>query len=242
MLEIRHDSMNETAETQSAYDEFYVDGGVDLPDSYYYWLLDVLNPLPGKLLFDVSCGRGKLVNMALDRGINAYGLDFSYRAITQNPINPSKGRYLVTDGERSGLTAGFADYITHIGNLEHYQNPAAGIREVARLLAPTGVAFILLPNLFSFFGNMQFARKTGHVFDDGQPLQRYNTRKGWQELLEANGLVVFKTIRYEHARPRTKKDWITHLKRPTRILRLFMQRFVPFNWSNSFVYFCRRAV
>ncbi len=241
MIEIRHHQMVTTKDTKQAYDQFYDVGGVDLSASYYIWILNKLNPLPGKLLIDMSCGRGRLVELALERNLQAIGLDFSIHALRYGIERCPTASWLASDGESSGLKDQCADYITHIGNLEHYQEPSAGVREVARLLKPDGLACILLPNTFSFFGNIQYVTKTGFVFDDGQPLQRYHTRGGWAQLLEANGLKVVKTIRYEHAAPRTRKDWLVHLHRPTRLLRLLVQWMVPFNLSNSFVYFCQRA-
>ena len=241
MIEIRHPAIIDTPNSQSAYDDLYSDGGIDLSDSYYLWLLKKINPIPGKVLIDVSCGRGKLAVFARGMGLRVIGLDFSLSAIkVAQQTNPELDLF-VSDGEQIALKARCADYVTHIGNLEHYQNPELGVQEVARILKPDGTAVILLPNGFSIAGNVQYVRRTGQVFDDGQPIQRYNTRQGWQDLLEANGLTVFKTIRYEHFLPKTKRDWLSHLKRPSRLFRWAMAWAIPFNLSNCFVYFCRRS-
>jgi len=219
----------------------YEEGGIDLSDSYYLWLLDKIKPLSDKVLIDISCGRGKLAAFAKERGLHVTGLDFSMSAIkVAQRVDPELD-LVVSDGEQIALKAKCADYVTHIGNLEHYQNPSLGVQEVSRLLKDDGLAIILLPNGFSIAGNIQHVRRTGQVFDDGQPIQRYNTRKGWQELLEANGLTVVKTIRYEHFLPKTRKDWLAHLKRPSRLLRWALTWVIPFNLSNCFVYFCRRS-
>lgn len=241
MIEIRHATITDSSNSQSAYDDLYSDGGIDLSDSYYLWLLEKINPVPGKVLIDVSCGRGKLSAFARGMGLTVIGLDFSLSAIKVAQQTDPELNLFVSDGEQIALKAQCADYVTHIGNLEHYQNPDLGVREVARILKQDGVAVILLPNGFSIAGNVQYVRWTGKVFDDGQPIQRYNTRQGWQELLEANGLTVFKTIRYEHFLPKTKHDWLSHLKRPSRLFRWAMAWAIPFNLSNCFVYFCRRS-
>jgi len=241
MIEIRHTTITDSTNSQSAYDDLYSEGGIDLSDSYYLWLLEKIKPVPGKVLVDVSCGRGKLSVFARGMGLNVIGLDFSLSAIRSAlQINPELDLF-ISDGEQIALKSQCADYVTHIGNLEHYQNPDLGVQEVARILKPDGIAVILLPNGFSIAGNVQHVRKTGQVFDDGQPIQRYNTRQGWQDLLESNGLTVFKTIRYEHFLPKTRRDWLSHLKRPSRLLRWAVAWTIPFNLSNCFVYFCRRA-
>ena len=240
MIEIRHATITDTANSQFAYDDLYSEGGIDLSDSYYLWLLEKIKPVPGKVMVDVSCGRGKLAAYARKRGLRVIGLDFSLSALKVAQHSDPEQDLIVSDGEQIALKAQVADYVTHIGNLEHYQNPNIGVQEVARLLKPDGTAVILLPNGFSIVGNIQHVRKTGQVFDDGQPIQRYNTREGWQELLEANGLSVIKTIRYEHFLPKTKRDWLSHLKRPSRLLRWALAWAIPFNLSNCFVYFCKR--
>lgn len=241
MIEIRHATITDTANSQFAYDDLYSEGGIDLSDSYYLWLLEKIKPIPGKLLIDVSCGRGKLAAFARAKGLKIIGLDFSLSAIRVAQQADPELHLLISDGEQIALKAQIADYVTHIGNLEHYQNPDLGVQEVARLLKPDGTAVILLPNGFSLAGNIQNVRRTGWVFDDGQPIQRYNTREGWRELLEANGLTVIKTIRYEHFLPKTRKDWLSHLKRPSRLLRWALAWAIPFNLSNCFVYFCKRT-
>lgn len=241
MIEIRHEKMYKTSDTQQAYDDLYSEGGIDLSDSYHLWILNKLKPKQGKLLVDISCGRGRLVHFASKMGVKALGLDFSKSAIRKSKALNPEPHWVVSDGERVSLRENCADYITHIGNLEHYQDPRAGIREVARLLKSDGIACILLPNGFSLLGNIKHVMKKGEVFDDGQPLQRYNTRFGWEKLLSNNGLEVYKTIRYEHFMPRTKRDWIAHLKRPTRLFRWFFAWLIPFNLSNCFVYFCHKS-
>lgn len=203
--------------------------------------MEKIKPVPGKILVDVSCGRGKFAAFARKKGLDVIGLDFSLSAVKVAQQADLELNLIISDGEQIALKAQCADYVTHIGNLEHYQSPSLGVQEVARLLKPDGTAVILLPNGFSIAGNVQHVRRTGQVFDDGQPIQRYNTRQGWQILLEENGLTVFKTIRYEHFIPRTKQDWISHLKRPSRLLRWAVAWAIPFNLSNCFVYFCRRS-
>lgn len=238
MIEIRHPMMTTSEDTKHAYDELYHSGEIALSDSYYLWILDLLKPQPNKVLIDISCGRGRLVTLATQKLIRAIGVDFSSQAIILGKsMDPNSG-WVVSDGEQLGIKSDSADYITHIGNLEHYQNPDAGIQEICRILKPDGIACILLPNGFSLLGNIKHVAKTGDVFDDGQPLQRYNTRIGWENLLRTNGLKIVRTHRYEHYIPKTQKDWIKHIKKPSRILRFLFAWLVPFNLSNCFVYIC----
>lgn len=240
MIEIRHPKMETSTDTKLAYDELYNSGEIELSDSYYLWILNLLKPQENKLLLDISCGRGRLVYFASKLNIKAIGVDFSSEAVKIGKLMDPNSYWVVSDGEQIGLKNDAVDYITHIGNLEHYQNPKSGIQEVCRLLKPGGIACILLPNGFSLLGNIKHVAQTGEVFDDGQPLQRYNTRIGWENLLKSNGLKIIETYRYEHYIPKTKKDWIKHLQKPSRILRFIFAWLVPFNLSNCFVYICSK--
>lgn len=241
MIEIRHQEMITTKDTKRAYDDLYLNGKIGLSDSFYLWIIKLLQPKPGKKFVDISCGRGRLVQLALRQHIDAIGLDFSSKAILECKSSDPSSRWIISDGEKISLKGESADYITHIGNLEHYQDPSAGIREVSRLLKADGIACILLPNGFSLLGNIKYVAFKGKVYDDGQPLQRYNTRIGWEKLLNENGLQVIRAVKYEHYMPRTRQDWITHLRKPSRILHWLVSWMVPLNLSNCFLYFCRRV-
>ena len=240
MIEIRHSNMLETENTRAAYNQLYEREGILLRDSFYLWLLSLLKPEPGRLLLDISCGQGRLVKFAHGKGLFAFGMDFAEEAIRRGQADSPRSSWAVADGERLPLRDSCMDYVTHIGSLEHYQNPDAGMQEIARVLKPSGVACILLPNSYGLFGNIKHVLQTGDVFDDGQPLQRYNTRGGWQAMLSANGLTAFQTHKYEREWPRTLPDLAWYLVRPAKTARLFAAWFVPTNLANCIVYLCRR--
>ena len=113
----------------------------------------------------------------------------------------------VANGEQLPFSDAAFDYVTNIGSLEHYIDPQAGMREITRLLTPDGLACILLPNSFSLMANFLCAWHTGRTSDDGQPIQRFTARYEWQDLLEANGLRVIHTVKYECERPRPRNDF-----------------------------------
>lgn len=239
MIEIRHNQMLTTKDTRSAYNEIYQQKGILLKDSFYLWILDLLQPKPERLLVDISCGQGRLVHLAQQKGLQAMGIDFSYQGVWVGKQGGKNAGWVVSDGEAISIRSACADYITHIGSLEHYQRPEAGIREIARLLKPSGIAAIYLPNGYSLLGNIKYVARTGFVFDDGQPLQRYNTQGGWKDLIETNGLVVTKVIRHEYTIPRTRKDILFHIRHPKKILRILISWMIPFNLSHAFVYLCQ---
>jgi SAM-dependent methyltransferase len=233
--------MHDTEDTRAAYNQLYQDTGILLRNSFYLWLLDLLNPEPGQLLLDVSCGQGRLVKFAQEKGLLAMGMDFAEEAVYKGLVDAPQSGWAVADGERLPLREACVDYVTHIGSLEHYQNPEAGMSEIARVLKSSGTACVLLPNSYGLFGNIKHVWQTGHVFDDGQPLQRYNTRGGWHDMLAANGLKAFRTYKYEREWPRTLADIGWYLTKPAKVARLFVSWLVPTNLANCLVYLCRRS-
>jgi SAM-dependent methyltransferase len=134
------------------------------------------------------------------------------------------------------------DAVTNIGSLEHYFDPAAGAREMARVLRPAGTAAILVPNTFGLFGNIVYVWRHGEIFDDGQPLQRYACRQSWERLLAANGLQTYRVLGFEQQAPRTVPDLLWMAQRPQKIVRWMMSPLVPLNLSNMFVFLCKKAL
>lgn len=232
--------MNTTRDTESAYEAIYSDRGIAQRDSFYLWLLELAAARPGQSLLDVSCGQGALVDFAARAGLCAYGLDFSMAALGRAQRRAPTGEFFAADAEQLPLPAAVFDRVMNIGSVEHYQHPEAGLREMARVLKPSGIACVLLPNTYGLLGNIKHVWQTGHIFDDGQPLQRYNTRAGWHAMLAANGLSPFKILKYEREWPRTWVDLGWYLARPAKIARLLITPLIPLNFANCLVYLCSR--
>lgn len=239
LLEVRHAEENTPDWIKRAYETIYVGPGIRQLDSFYIWLLEVLNPLPGRRLLDVSCGVGDLVRRASAAGVAAYGLDLAEAAV-RIARQTGKCGFVVGAGERLPYPDASFDYVTNIGSLEHFADIGAGIREMARVLRPDGAAMILVPNLFSLLHNIYEVWRKGYVVDDGQPLQRYAPRSGWEQMLGANGLVVARTVKYERERPRSRADLEWYLRHPKALIRLIVSPLVPLNLANCFVFLCSR--
>lgn len=241
MQEIRHDNMVSTTHTQEAYNKIYRTHGILHRDSFYLWLISLLKPEPGKTLLDIACGEGRLAVLAQEQGLQGLGTDFAIEGLKFGQRQSPASGWVVGDGERLPLADASVDYVTNIGSLEHYQDPDAGMREIARVLKPSGTACILLPNSYGLLGNILYVLKTGDIFDDGQPLQRYNTPRGWGDMLQANGLATFQLVKYEREWPRTGADLGWYLTHPKKLARLFVSSLIPVNLSNFLVYLCRRS-
>lgn len=240
MIEIRHEKMDQRDNLIEAYDQIYSSEGILHRDSFYLWLINLLNPQPGKNLLDISTGQGRLVFLAQQLGLEAYGIDFAIDGLKAGVIDLQYPLFSVGDGECLPVEDGRFDYVTHIGSLEHYLNPGLGAAEISRVLKSDGKACILVPNAFGLLGNIRHVWRTGDVFDDGQPLQRYATNSYWKSLLASGGLEVIKTIGWgEIEFPRNKQDAIYFFTRPQKIIRFLLSFFIPINLTNHLVYICK---
>lgn len=238
MIEIRHSEVNTAKQSQQAYDGIYSGTGIRHRDAFYVWLLGLVQPKPGTKLLDVSCGEGKLVELARRRGVFACGVDFSVSAVLRATSDTQLREFAVADGTSLPFRDASFDIITCIGSLEHFVDPSAGVREISRVMAPGARACILLPNTFSLLGNVDYARRYGDIFDDGQPIQRYNTRCGWQRLLENNGLRVIAVHKWELTRPCSVGDYLWYARRPRKLAHYLIGTILPLNLANCFVYIC----
>jgi SAM-dependent methyltransferase len=240
MLEIRHQAVHDGQSIQDAYDDMYQARDLLMRDSFYLWLIELLDAQPGSSLLDVACGNGRLVELASRQGLHAIGFDLSFEGLQLGAAGTPGADWVVGDGQLIPLPDSAVDGAMSIGSLEHYDDPLVGVRELARVLKPTGRACILLPNMFGLMGNIRHVRRTGEVFDDSQPLQRYGTRAAWQTMLEMGGLTVERVVPWgEVSWPRTGRDWIWSALRPQKALRGAVAAFTPVNLANHFIFLCR---
>ena len=123
-------------------------------------------------------------------------------------------------GESLPFVDGAFRYVTSLGSLEHYLDPLAGVRELARVLAPDGTCAVMVPNSF-YSGDIWRVIRTGEGPDHHQDPQRFASRSEWAALLETGGLRVRDVRRYD------KFKWWKSL--------------LPFNLAYCFVYLCGRA-
>lgn len=242
MIEIRHKAIQEGQSIKDAYDELYQARSLRMRDSFYLWLLELLAPPTGGLLLDVACGNGRLIELAAQAGLKAYGLELSWTGIAHAVAAEPRAGWLLANGQQIPLADGSVDAIFSIGSLEHYDDPLRGAAEIARILKPTGKACILLPNVYGLMGNIQHVVTTGEVFDDKQPRQRYATRATWEAMLNQAGLRADRVLGWgEVNRPRTRADVDWLLQNPQKIVRAALTTIVPTNLSNQIIYLCSRS-
>jgi SAM-dependent methyltransferase len=241
LVEIEGQSPTPGGHGPKSYDDLHAGGYLRQRDSFYIWLLGLLHARPGERLLDVSCGQGLLLDFAARAGLHVAGLDVSPWAVRATARRVPGAGATVADAERLPHPDGTFHYVTNIGSVEHYARPHEAVGEMARVLKEGGLALILVPNTFGLLGNILHVWRTGDVFDDGQPLQRYGTRAQWSRLFEMNGLRVTRTLKFERALPRTWRDLGWYARRPHKLLRVCLAPLIPLNLASFLVYECQRA-
>ncbi|THB78639.1 MAG: class I SAM-dependent methyltransferase, partial [Desulfobacteraceae bacterium] len=188
-----------TEDLKQSYNNLYSGWMKDVDTSQQAeYMLKLLSPHPGASLLDAACGTGKLVTLALRFGLDPVGIDISEKAIglAKDRYPDQHDRFICGDAESLPWEDSSFDYITNLGILEHYMNPEAGCREMARVLKKDGKAVILLPNSHDL-ETIYKVYKTGEGPDDWQDFERFATRNEWVSLLENNGMKVIDTKKYD---------------------------------------------
>lgn len=210
-------------------------------DSFYAWVLHKLGVQPGHTILDVACGSGRLLYHAKNAGLRAIGLDFSVEALRLSRMIDSSARLTLADGQYLPLPSNSVDYITNLGSLEHFINPGRGVREMVRVLCQDGVAAILLPNAFYAVDLVWWVWRKGRSASHTQALERFAAFEDWRELLETNGFHLLRSYKYNFMFPRSRIDWQHYRRFPRKLLNVAVSPIIPFNFSYSFLYMCRKA-
>ncbi|MBI4606292.1 MAG: class I SAM-dependent methyltransferase [Planctomycetes bacterium] len=176
------------------------------------------------LCLDSGCGGGYFLREAALAAPGAFrglhGLEVSDVALAEARRQAPGARLVLGQGERLPYPAGLFDAVVCLGNLEHFLDPAAGAREIARVLRPGGRAWVLLPNSF-YSGDLWRVVWRGYGPDHHQPVERFATVNEWRDFLEACGLAV------EGVEPYNRFKW--------------WKRLLPRNLAYHFLYRARAA-
>jgi ubiquinone/menaquinone biosynthesis C-methylase UbiE len=211
------------------------------PDSLYSWILKILRGRPGDRLLDVASGEGVLLRLAVRAGFDTWGIDLSTAAMQITKLQVPQARVVRGEGETLPWADALFDYVTNLGSLEHFLDPVRGVREMARVLKPTGLCCVLLPNSY-YVLDIAKVWITGRGPNHGQEIERFATRSEWRNLLESNGLQVVRVYKYNRRLPVSIYDVQWYLSRPARILKLLIAPLVPLNLSYSFIFLCRKLL
>jgi SAM-dependent methyltransferase len=139
----------------------------------------------GRVL-DIGCGNGLLLRRFLARGWSAEGVDFSSWA---EPFAREHG-FVLHNGaiESLELPGGRFDLVTSTSTLEHVARPVEHVREILRMLAPGGIAYLAgIPN----YGSLSIRLGLSAFSTNRPPMHvNYFTPATMQRMLERAGVVA----------------------------------------------------
>jgi SAM-dependent methyltransferase len=110
------------------------------------YLLEDLAPVHGRVL-DVGCGAGSVAK-AVKRerpDLEVFGCDLSQSALAAARSSPDGVDFRVATAERLPFPDAEFDFVWIFDVLEHVEDPEVVLREVARVLRPSGGFHIVLP-------------------------------------------------------------------------------------------------
>jgi ubiquinone/menaquinone biosynthesis C-methylase UbiE len=108
-------------------------------------ILRLLDLQPGDSLLDVGCGEGHLFSKVSPCGRCA-GVDLSPTALRIAAQRNSRPEWVMADAEHMPFPAASFDKICCSEMIEHVIDPDAVLRELRRLLKPSGKLVITVPN------------------------------------------------------------------------------------------------
>lgn len=231
------DRKNEIA---NAYDRIYATHGLRSSTKYYKWIASLLKPRKGKFL-DCACGEGILLSEIEKKNtaVETFGFDISQEACKIASKNSPNSAIFVCDGHNIPYEQNYFDYVTCLGSIEHFVDPAAGIKEISRVLKNDGLSCIVLPNSFSIEIILEIMFK-GDDTSMFQIIERRETKNAWIKLIEDNGLYVIKTYA-SNLLPEFFNEGTFKLKSIKKFVKTSLIKLCcPLNLAREFAFICSK--
>jgi 2-polyprenyl-3-methyl-5-hydroxy-6-metoxy-1,4-benzoquinol methylase/uncharacterized protein YbaR (Trm112 family) len=158
-------------------------------------------PLPrasGEILLDIGCNWGRWTLSAARAGYSPIGIDPSFEAIVAaRRIARQLGveaHYVVGDARHLPFKSNAFDVVFSYGVLQHFskQDVRGSLREIARVVKPSGTTWVQMPNSLGLRNLYQLARRG---FREGERFDvRYWTprelRRTWSSLVGPTSLTT----------------------------------------------------
>ena len=174
--------MNLTAEYNQWHQRAF-DLAPEHPDEespWYELVLQYLVPVKDRRVLEVACGRGGFAKMLAAKGALMFGADFSSTALqiargkaSENGAGIGCASLAQADAQYLPYKDNSFDIVISCETIEHLQEPAAAIKEMARVSRNGGLLYLTTPNYFNAMGIYSiYARARGKKATPGsdQPI------------------------------------------------------------------------
>ncbi len=134
--------------------------GHDAKSPWYKLVSEYLPPVEGRRVLEMACGRGGFSRLLAARGAHMFGADFSSTALQiargkSSGAEAERGARLQlaqADAQNLPYATSSFDLIISCETIEHLPDPAAALREMARVARPGAKLFLTTPNYFNLMG------------------------------------------------------------------------------------------
>lgn len=111
--------------------------------AYVTQVLRWYGPRAGASVLDVGCGTGAVMQLAQTLGYRAHGIDMSPDALTY--CKAKNLTVTLSTAEKINFPDASFEVVVALDVLEHVQDHAAAVREIARVLKPGGIFIATVP-------------------------------------------------------------------------------------------------
>jgi len=156
-----------------------------IEDAVFRRVLELDLP-PGARLLDAPCGAGALAAALRERGYRVFGADVDAAAAARL----GDALTIADLSQPFPWPDRFFDAVLSVEGIEHLENRHAYLRELCRVLEPSGTLVLTTPNIVSLRSRVRF-RGSGFFHQDPRPL-----REAARHPLHHIGLMTFPELRY----------------------------------------------
>ena len=147
-------------------------------------LLEAAVAAPAMVL-DAGCGSGEMAARLMERGFDVQGVDIAEPMVHLAGTRFGTERFRVSDIEALPFADNTFDAVLSLGVIEYLESDVQALREIRRVLKPSGIAILATPNAMAPMQIIDRALCFGRP-NTGITHRRYVPAR-WQRLLQASG-------------------------------------------------------